>query len=177
MSREYAIKLQLAQAYQILAHLGLDDHTYTHLSARADNNSYYIYPFGLRFAEVTPENLLKVSLDGEIIEGEEFQYNRTGYIIHGNIYLARTDINAVFHLHSPEIVAVSACKHGLQPLSQWALHFYEKMSYHAYNSLALDHSQGEQLIRDLGTNFNILLQNHGSINCGRTIHEAMFYSM
>lgn len=176
MSTQKAIKLQLAQAYQILAYLGLDDHTYTHLSARADNNSYYIYPFGLRFSEVTADNLLKVSLDGVILEGQEFQYNRTGYIIHGNIYQARTDIQAIFHLHSPEIVAVSACKRGLQPLSQWALHFYEKMSYHGYNSLALDATQGQQLLMDLGNNFNMLLQNHGSISCGRTIHEAMFYS-
>lgn len=176
MGNEIAIKLQLAQAYQILAHLGLDDHTYTHLSARANEDSYFIYPFGLRYADVTPDKLLKVSLDGVILEGHEFQYNRTGYIIHGNIYQAREDINAVFHLHSPEIVAVSACKNGLQPISQWALHFYGKMSYHEYNSLALDSTQGQQLIKDLGQNLNILLRNHGSINCGRTIHEAMFYS-
>jgi len=175
MDNQRATKLQLAQAYQILAHLGLDDHTYTHLSARADHNSYYIYPFGLRFSEVTFDNLLKVRLDGVIIEGQEYQYNRTGYIIHGNIYQARTDINAVFHLHSPEIVAVSACQQGLLPLSQWALHFYEKMSYHPYDSLALDSTQGQKLINDLGHNFNILLQNHGSISCGQTIQEALFY--
>ena len=47
---------------------------------------YYIYPFGLRFEEVTTENLLKVSLDGQNLEGEEYQYNKTGYFIHGSIY-------------------------------------------------------------------------------------------
>jgi ribulose-5-phosphate 4-epimerase/fuculose-1-phosphate aldolase len=170
-----AIKTKLAQAYQILAHLQLDDHTYTHLSARADTNSYYIYPFGLRFTEVTPDNLLQVAFDGTILHGSEFQYNRTGYIIHGNIYQARGDINAVFHLHTPEIVAVSACKAGLMPISQWALHFYNQMSYHAYNSLALDNTQGAQLTTDLANNLNMLLQNHGSISCGKTIEEATFY--
>ena len=40
------IRTKLAYAYQILGYLDLDDHTYTHLSARAeDGNSYYIYPF------------------------------------------------------------------------------------------------------------------------------------
>jgi ribulose-5-phosphate 4-epimerase/fuculose-1-phosphate aldolase len=39
------IKFNLASAYQILAILALDDHTYTHLSARPEGaDFYYIYP-------------------------------------------------------------------------------------------------------------------------------------
>ena len=135
------IKTDLAYAYKILAYLKMDDHTYTHLSARAVNeDEYYIYPFGLRFEEVRADNLLKVALDGEIIEGSEYQYNKTGYIIHGNIYQHRPDVMAIFHLHTPASVAVSIMKDGLLPISQWALHFYNQIAYHEYNSLALDHA-------------------------------------
>ena len=82
-----SIKKNLSYAYQILAKLGMDDHTYTHLSARPEGAQYYyINPFGLRFEEVTEDNLLKVSFDGNVLEGKEFQYNKTGYIIHGSIY-------------------------------------------------------------------------------------------
>lgn len=169
-------KKNLALAYQILAHLKMDDHTYTHLSARVpQQDQYYIYPFGLRFEEVTEDNLLKASLDGKVIEGKEYQYNRTGYIIHGNIYQHRLDIQAVFHLHTPASVAVSAMKEGLLPISQWALHFYDQMSYHDYNSLALDHSiHGVDLVKDLGKNNTMLMRNHGMITCGKTIMEALF---
>lgn len=169
-------KRDLAHAYQILAHLKMDDHTYTHLSARAeDKGQYYIYPFGLRFEEVIENNLLKVFLDGKIIEGEEYQYNRTGYIIHGNIYQNRPDVQAIFHLHTPASVAVSAMKDGLLPISQWALHFYDQMSYHNYNSLALDHSiHGADLVKDLGKNNTMLMRNHGMVTCGETIMEALF---
>jgi ribulose-5-phosphate 4-epimerase/fuculose-1-phosphate aldolase len=171
------IKSDLAYGYKILYHLGLDDHTYTHLSSRSSNKkSYYIYPFGLRFEEVTPDNLIRVSFDGEIIEGSEYQYNKTGYIIHGNIYKARDDINSVFHIHTPAIVAVSAYKKGLLQLSQWALHFYNKISYHNYDSLSLDNDQGIALVRDLGDNYTMLMRNHGSVTCGRTIWEALFYT-
>lgn len=170
-------KKKLTQAYHILSDLGLDDHTYTHLSIRSVmDDSFYIYPFGLRFEEVTEESLMRVSFDGKILEGNEYQYNRTGYIIHGHIYEARPDINAVFHMHTPEIVAVSAMEKGLMPLSQWALHFYDQVSYHEYDSLALDDQQGNQLIQDLGENYTLLLRNHGSLTCGRTIQEAMFYT-
>ncbi|MES2215482.1 MAG: class II aldolase/adducin family protein [Pseudomonadota bacterium] len=173
-----SIKSDLAAAYRIISHLGLDDHTYTHLSSRSEEkDSYYIYPFGLLFSEVAPKNLLKVSLDGKILEGAEYQYNKTGYVIHSLIYSKRSDINSVFHLHTPASVAVSAMRAGLLPISQWALHFYGKISYHEYNSLALDlESHEERLVKDLGKNYTMLMRNHGSITSGRTIQEAMFYT-
>ncbi|WP_341764129.1 class II aldolase/adducin family protein [Candidatus Tisiphia endosymbiont of Beris chalybata] len=171
------IKSNLAAAYQILALLALDDHTYTHLSARpAGGDFYYIYPFGLRFEEVTKDNLLKVSLDGKVLEGSEYSYNETGYILHGSIYTKREDINSVFHLHTPATVSVSAMRCGLLPISQWALHFYERLSYHQYDSLLLSGKQGDKIIEDLGQNYVMFLHNHGILTSGRTIHEAMFYT-
>jgi len=180
MSRitDYDTRYHLAVAYRGLAKLKLDDLTYTHLSARVPGEeAYYIYPFGLLFEEVTPENLLKVSFNGVVLEGHEIQYNKTGYVIHSSIYNRRTDINAIFHIHTPPIVAVSAMQNGLQPISQWALHFYNKVAYHEYNSLALAVSEHEErLIRDLDDKFVMLLKHHGSITAGRTIHEAFFYT-
>ncbi|MGC0372201.1 MAG: hypothetical protein DGJ47_000908 [Rickettsiaceae bacterium] len=171
------IKQNLSYAYQIIAKLGLDDHTYTHLSARPKGaNYYYILPFGLRFSEVTADSLLKVSLDGEILEGGEESYNKTGYIIHSTIYKARPEINSIFHLHTIASVAVSAMKDGLLPISQWALHFYDDISYYDYNSLALDKDIYENdIMNALQDNKVMFFRNHGFITCGNTIEEAMFY--
>ncbi len=171
------IKKNLAYAYRINAHLGLDDHTYTHLSSRsAEGDSFYIYPFGLRFEEVTPDTLLKVDFDGHVLEGEEEQYNKTGFVIHGNIYKARQDINSIFHTHTESTAAVSAMTQRLMMTSQWALHFYGKVAYHDYDSLALNHEQGDQLVNDLSDKYVMLMCNHGALMCGRTVHEAMFYT-
>ncbi len=171
-------KIDLSYAYRILAHLGLDDHTYTHLSMRAEDPTlFYIYPFGQRFEEVTAEALLTVSQRGDIVEGKEAHVNRTGYVIHGSIYQARPDIQAIFHIHTPATVAVSSLKEGLLPLSQWALHFYGKVAYHDYDSLALEGvTQGRQLAYDLAGHSVLLLRHHGAITCGRTIQEALFYT-
>ncbi|HEX4046164.1 MAG TPA: class II aldolase/adducin family protein [Gammaproteobacteria bacterium] len=171
------IQQELATAYQILAHLKYDDHTYTHLSARdASQQAFYIYPFGLRFEEVTADCLMQVSFDGTVLVGNEYQYNKTGYMIHGAIYQQRPDVQAIFHLHTPATLAVSALAAGLLPISQWALHFYERICYYDYGSLALSTQQGEHLAQALGTHSVMLLRNHGFITCGRTIHEAMFYT-
>ncbi|MDP3558811.1 MAG: class II aldolase/adducin family protein [Legionellaceae bacterium] len=172
-----SLKQQLTQAYHTLAYLGLDDHTYTHLSVRASTqDAFYIYPFGLRFEETQADTLMKISLQGDILEGEEYQYNRTGYVIHSSLYTARPDIQALFHIHTPEIVAVSAMEAGLLPISQWALHFYNQVAYHGYHSLTLDWDAGKALIQDFQQGYTLLLRNHGAILGGRTIQEAMFYT-
>lgn len=175
---ETLLRQQLAATYRILASLGLDDLTYTHLSARIPGaNTFFIYPLGLLFEEVTASSLLKVTLNGEVLEGSEAQYNRTGYVIHGTIYQQRPDINAIFHLHTEAGVAVSALECGLLPLSQFALHFYNRHSYHAYDALALEFARhGQGIVHDLGLHKAMFLRNHGTLTAGATIQEAFFYA-
>lgn len=175
---ENEICQNLAFAYQFLAEFRMDDLTYSHLSARVPGKDYfYIYPFGFLFSEVTAQSLLKVSLEGEVLDGHEMQYNKTGYVIHSNIYRARDDINAIFHLHTTAGVAVSAMEPGLLPISQFSFHFYNRIVYHTYNSLALDHKEhGTKLVEDLAHYKVMMLRNHGTLTCGATIHEAFFYA-
>lgn len=171
------IRENLAAAYQLFAHYEMDDLTYAHLSARSvEGSSYYIYPLGMIFGEVTSAKLIKVNLEGEILEGHEQSYNKTGYEIHGSIYRGRPDIKAIFHLHSLASTAISALKEGLRPLSQFALHFYENIGYHNYDSLVLDTGQSSTLVENLGNNSALLLRNHGMLTVGPTIPEAFFYA-
>ena len=92
------------------------------------------------------------------------------------MYQAREDIHAVFHVHTVAGVAVSCMQFGLLPLSQFALHFYKRMAYHEYNALNLDvATQGRQLAVDLGEHKAMMLRNHGTMTCGETVEEALFY--
>lgn len=173
------IRQDLAAAYRIVDHYGMSDLTYTHLSARSSKgNSFYIYRLGLFFSEVTSSNLIEVSFDGTILSEVEANYNDTGQVIHSAIYKERADINYVFHLHTPYGVAVSALKHGLLPISQFSFHFFQNIAYHDYNSLILDKQiQGFNLCKDLADKMAMIMRNHGTLTCGTTIYEAMFYSM
>lgn len=175
-SSEKKLRADLAAAYQLLAKLKMDDLTYTHLSLRCGKEqAYFIYPFGLLFSEVTAENLLKVSFAGEVLEGSEYQYNKTGYIIHSAIYQARPEVNAIIHLHTTAGVAVSAQACGLLPISQFSFHFYNRISYHDYNALALEPEvHGLTMAEDLKQNYAMILRNHGTLTCGHNIHHAFF---
>ncbi|MEY3197492.1 MAG: hypothetical protein RLZZ59_863 [Pseudomonadota bacterium] len=171
------IRQDLALAHRIIAHLKLDDHTYTHISMRPAGASYfYIAPFGLIFNEVMPGDLIQIPLDKSAARDIEENYNLTGYMTHSSLYNSKPEINAAIHLHTPEIVAVSSIKDGLMPLSQWALHFYEKVSYANYDSLILDTHNGNKIAASMGDNKTLLMRNHGSLTIGKDIQEAMFYT-
>lgn len=175
---EAAVRESLAITYQIFAKLKMDDLTYTHLSARVPGrDSFFIHPLGYLFSEVTPDLLLEVNFAGEVLAGREEHYNKTGYVIHGSLYQARPDINAIFHLHTTAGVSVSLMQCGLLSISQFAFHFHNRIAYHNYDSLALDsQKQGSQLAKDLGQHKAMLLKNHGTLTCGGTLQEAFFYA-
>ena len=171
------LKEKLATAYRIIAHLGMDDLTYTHLSARLpDDAGFLIAPFGFLFEEVGPQDLLEVSYAGVVLNSEAHTFNPTALTIHGVLYQARPDLRAVFHLHTPASIAVSVMSQGLRPLSQHALHFYDRIAYHPYDSLAQHEEIGHAMAQDLGALNVMLLRSHGSLTAGKTIEEAFFYA-
>ena len=174
---EKQVRIDLATAYQ-LAHLKhWDDGIYTHISAAIpdEKGAYLLNQFGLRFNEVTPQNLVKVNIGGQILSGDG-PVNQTGFAIHGAVHAARLDAHCVFHLHADSVIAVSAQKQGLLPISQHALRFYQDMAYHPYQGLALSSQEQADLIANLGDKKAVLLHNHGSIVCGSSIQQA-FYLM
>jgi len=174
---EKQVRIDLATAYQLAYLKNWDDGIYTHISAAVpgEEGAYLLNQFGLRFNEVTPQNLVKVNTAGQILSGEG-PVNQTGFAIHGAVHAARLDAHCVFHLHADSVIAVSAQKQGLLPISQHALRFYQDIGYHPYQGLALSSKEQTSLIENLGNKKAMFLHNHGSIVCGSSIQQA-FYLM
>jgi ribulose-5-phosphate 4-epimerase/fuculose-1-phosphate aldolase len=175
--QEKQVRIDLATAYQLAYLKHWDDGIYTHISAAipGEEGAYLLNQFGLRFNEVIPQNLVKVNIAGQILSGDG-PVNQTGFAIHGAVHAARLDAHCVFHLHADSVIAVSAQKQGLLPISQHALRFYQDIGYHPYQGLALSSQEQTSLIANLGNKKAVLLHNHGSIVCGSSIQQA-FYLM
>lgn len=81
-----------------------------HLQARAPGReeTFLLNPFGLHYSEITASSLVRVDLDGDIIDPGSTQLgvNRAGYVIHSAIHAARRDIKCVVHLHTTPGTAV-----------------------------------------------------------------------
>lgn len=171
-SRDEARRFDLWQAYRLAASLKLDDVIFTHLSARSAENPscFLINPFGFLFEEVTPRNLILVSLNDE--ENNAAGINPAGHIIHSALYEAREDIQAVVHFHTPASIAVASHPNGLLPFSQFSMMFYDRLSSHPFEGISLDGAEKERFRASLGNNSAMLLPHHGLLTVGTSIAEA-----
>jgi ribulose-5-phosphate 4-epimerase/fuculose-1-phosphate aldolase len=177
---EREVRVQLAACYRLIAHFGLDDVVFTHISARVPGTTdhFFINPYGLHFSEITASNLVKIDTEGNLVGDSEYPVNKAGFVIHSAIHAARHDVACVLHTHTRAGVAVSSIAEGLLPLNQFSLQFYNRIAYHDYEGVALDEDERERLVADIGDKRILILRNHGLLTAGRTIPEAfslMYY--
>ena len=69
-------------------------------------------------------------------------------------------------------MAVSALDDGLIYTNQDAMMFYGHTAYHDFEGIALDLSERERLVDDLGDKKVMILRNHGLLTTGNTIGDA-----
>ena len=171
---ELAIRHDLAACYRLVALYGWDDFTGTHISARVpgEEEAFLINPYGMFFDEITASSLIKINLDGEILEPTPHPINPAGFVIHSAIHMARQDAGCVIHLHTPAGMAVSALEEGLLPLSQNAMLVMSELAFHDYEGVATNMEERVRLQRDLGEKNLMFLRNHGTLAVGRTVREA-----
>ena len=171
---EWALRVDLAAAYRLVAHYGWDDLIFTHLSARVPGPEHHflINPYTHLFEEMTASALVKIDLDGNKVGDSPAPVNRAGFVIHSAIHAARDDAIAVLHLHTPYGQAVSAMREGLLPHTQTAMVACHDIAYHDFEGIATELDERERLVRDLGDKSLMILRNHGTLTVGPSIAEA-----
>lgn len=179
-AEEWETRVNLAACYRLAGYYGMTDQIYTHISARVPGGAehFLLNAYGLLFDEVTASTLVKVDLEGRVVDDTGLGINPAGFVIHSAIHAARHDGACVMHTHTRAGMAVSAQKNGLLPLTQHAMRFWRRIAYHDYEGVALDLDERQRLMRDLGEHKAMILRNHGLLTLGATIREAfelMYY--
>ena len=171
---EWAVRVDLAACYRLIAHYGWDDLIFTHISARVPNSDHHflINPEGFRFNEITASNLLKIDCDGKLVTPSPNKPIFAGFVIHSALHMSRDDAQCVLHTHTEANIAVGAQEQGLLPLSQFAMRFYNRVGYHDYEGPANDLDERQRLIRDAADHPLLVLRNHGILAIGRSVAEA-----
>jgi len=181
-AEEWAVRVDLAACYRLVAHYGWDDLVFTHITARVPGPEHHflINPYGMMFDEITASNLVKIDPQGKVLDDPSgMGYNAAGFVIHGCVHAARPEIHCVIHTHTRAGVAVSAMQCGLLPISQHAMRVQGEVTYHDYEGIALDLDERTRMARDLGPSSKaMILRNHGLLALGETVREAfevMYY--
>lgn len=174
---EWNARQELAAAYRLTDMYGwATTLIYNHISARVPSpegeEHFLLNPFGLHYDEVTASNLVKIDLEGNILDDCPYEINEAGYVIHSAIHAARPDVNCVIHTHTEAGLAISCLEEGLMFINQDALWFYDNVGYHEFEGIACNIDERKRLVANLGSNFALILRNHGLLTVGRSIGEA-----
>jgi ribulose-5-phosphate 4-epimerase/fuculose-1-phosphate aldolase len=83
---------------------------YNHITARVPGpeRHFLINRFGLLYGEITASNLVKIDLEGNVVDGSNAPVNAPGFTIHSAIHAAREDAHYIVHTHTTEGVTSPA---------------------------------------------------------------------
>jgi len=173
---EKILRCKLAALYRLVDIFGWSQSIYNHITVRVsqEHEHFLLNPFGLLYSEVTASSLIKVDMQGNLVDSgtTSFGVNVAGFVLHSAIHAARPDAKCVIHVHHPACVAVSAMKCGFLPVSQESVLIGE-VSYHEYYGILVDPEERDLIARNLGPlNKVMFLRNHGVVVLGETIEEA-----
>jgi HCOMODA/2-hydroxy-3-carboxy-muconic semialdehyde decarboxylase len=176
-------RYQLALANRIVAHEGVLD-GFGHISIRhpADPGRYLLARS--RSPElIEPADILEFSLDSKLLTPtDQLPYGEC--VIHGCIYQARPDVNAVCHHHSMAILPFCVTGALLQPLMGLGatmgatVPFWDSRDEFGDTPMVVTTpEQGRSLARALGAHAMVLMRRHGATIVGASLREAVFRSI
>lgn len=150
---------------------GLSKGTSGNLSCYDPESGYMaIGPSGLGYFETTPEDVVVMDLQGNIIEGSRKPSSE--HDLHATVYRHRADARAVVHTHSTFCTTFACLR---QPLD--AVHYVISgagvdevpcAEYATFGTPELAANVGKAM----GDSKALLLSNHGLVTCGPSMDKA-----
>ncbi|GMT35226.1 hypothetical protein PFISCL1PPCAC_26523, partial [Pristionchus fissidentatus] len=168
-------RTQLACFLRAIDHFHWSSSFNSHVSIRLSSNAVFTQPIGLFYHEIRASSLLKVDMQGEILDQgtTRLGINELSFSLHTSIFSTRDDVTCIAHLQSPIITAVSALKCGLLPICPEAT-FLGPVGYFDFFG-ALSNDDNERLQNAVGNIHVLVIRNNGIIAMGRSVEETALY--
>jgi ribulose-5-phosphate 4-epimerase/fuculose-1-phosphate aldolase len=176
--REQITKLVIAN--RMLAQHGIVD-GFGHVSVRDGRTpDRFLLSRSLAPAQVTAADIMRFDLSSEALDDDR----RTPYLerfIHGEIYRARPDVQAVIHNHSPSVIPFGATRLPLRPLYHMSAFLGEASAIFEIREaggdtdlLVRNRELGEALARSLGERSVVLMRGHGCTVVGSSLEQVVY---
>ena len=171
---EQELRVKLAACYRIFDYMGWSEMIYNHITVKVPGpeQHFLINPFGLHYSEVKASNLVKVDIDGSIVEDTDYAVNPAGILIHTAIHAARPDIQCIAHTHTNAGMAVACTQEGLRADNFYSALMHNQIAYHDFEGITVMDDEKSRLVANLGNKSLMILRNHGLLTGGRSIPEA-----
>ena len=175
---EWQARLQLAACYRVFAQLGWTEMIYNHITLRlpdsvtAGAKQFLINPFGLHYSEVTASNLVKINLQGEVLDDSPYKVNPAGFVVHATLHDAIEGAHCVMHTHTTAGVGVACLQGGLQQTNFYSAQLHGMVAYHDFEGITIHPDEGPRVLQSIGTHQAVILRNHGLLSWGHTVPQA-----
>jgi len=170
-------KVHCLAANRILANEGVLD-GYGHVSVRnPETKDTFFQARAIAPEFVMLDDILEFDLKGNMISDTRHRAYGERFI-HARIFLARAEVQAVFHGHPLEIIALSATDVPFRSLGQFCGMFYKPLPYFDDYSkgsgmLISCIEDGDRLSSALGDAPGIILRNHGATMVGNCVQQMV----
>ncbi|MDZ4399162.1 class II aldolase/adducin family protein, partial [Hydrogenophaga sp.] len=140
---EWATRLELAACYRVFAMLGWTEMIYNHITLRLPDSvtggdkQFLINPFGLHYSEVTASNLVRINLQGDVLDGSTHRVNPAGFTVHAAIHDGLPGAHCVMHTHTTAGVAVACLQGGLQQTNFYTAQLHGMVAYHDFEGITI----------------------------------------
>lgn len=173
MNYQDQVRLDLACACRIIANEKMDDGIGGHLSVRVPGtDEFWTNPYPFYFADITPEDIVRVNAQGEVLEGKH-QANPS-IDLHPAIYARRADVNAIVHTHPPYVTGYSALGRVIEIYDQVGSFLFEEQAvYNEFTGTIFSHEGAAPIAEALGTKRLAILKNHGLLAVGSDLCIAL----
>jgi ribulose-5-phosphate 4-epimerase/fuculose-1-phosphate aldolase len=175
---EWAARQQLAACYRVFALLGWTEMIYNHITLRLPasmsgaDKQFLINPFGLHYSEVTASNLVKIDLQGRVLDGSPHPINPAGYTVHAAIHASLEGAHCVMHTHTTAGVAVACQQGGLAQNNFYSAQLHDMVAYHDFEGITIHAEETPRLLRSIGNKPAVILRNHGLLAWGATLPQT-----
>ncbi|MGI9493925.1 MAG: 3-oxo-tetronate 4-phosphate decarboxylase [Geminicoccaceae bacterium] len=172
MSREAALREEIAELGRLLAHLGLSHGSTGNISVRLDDG-WLLTPTNSRLGKLDPARIAKLDDKGRHLAGDKPSKEA---FLHHCVYEMRPSDKAIVHLHSTHSVAVS-CLEGLDqddcmpPLTAYYVMRVGKLPVVPYFPPG-DEALAKAVRGVAARHASVLLANHGPVVAGKSLDQA-----
>jgi L-fuculose-phosphate aldolase len=165
------VRRRIVDVMRYMEERGLNYGRSGNVSVRVGDDRVLITPSGVVKAEMSPEDILVVTMDGEVVEG-----GRSPTVempLHLAIYRNYEHFRAVIHAHSPYTSVLAVAREPLPPIIEEMVIYtggdVRVAEYAPFGSREL----AENAVKALEGRSAAILANHGIVACGKTLNEAL----
>lgn len=167
---EEDLKKEICEVMKRLFNRGLVSALGGNISARIPGaKGFWITPSGVFKGELEPEDLVKVDLSGNVVEGLMKPSVETPF--HATIFAKREDVNAVVHCHNPVATGLALAGISIQPVTIESAVVLRKVQIVPWAFPGTD-VLAELIGKHIMGARALILQNHGVIGVGYNLLEA-----